>query len=50
MKTKQHQLIQAKIIRRNFGFSRALKYMVSRGWTIEGTLWTLLKTTVREKK
>lgn len=49
MRTRQHQLIHALIIKRNFGVSRAIKYMASRGWTIEGTLWHLLRTTVREE-
>jgi hypothetical protein len=49
MSPMQHQLIHAKIIHRNFGIARAAKYMATRGWTLEGALWVLLKTAVREK-
>lgn len=49
MTAKQHQLIHALVIKRNFGVTRAIRYMASRGWSIEGTLWHLLRTTVRER-
>jgi len=49
MRPMQHQLIHAKVIRRNFGIARAAKYMATRGRSIEAALWILLKTTAREK-